>query len=108
MAVSTAGRLRYPIEMNENAATADSPRLPPLVRFRRYLQQLVIRVLIYLLIYLVVSIVTIGPCFWFWFEATYVNGPRWVAKFYAPLLWICDRFWPLSWFVNHYVNWWIQ
>ena len=106
IAVSTAPSLRYPVPMNENVAPVVNLPLP--VRFRQYLRQLAYRIALYLLIYLVVSILTIGPCFWYWFEATYVNGPRWVAKFYAPLLWLCDHIWPLNWFVNHYINWWIQ
>jgi hypothetical protein len=108
MAVSASEGVRYPVRMNENASTSDDPPLPPLVRFRRYLWQLVVRIVIYVLIYLAIAIVTIGPCFWYWFEATYVNGAIWVAKFYAPLLWLCDRIWPLGWFVNHYINWWIK
>lgn len=84
-----------------------TPTLSFGVRFRRYLRQLAIRVVVYLVLYFVGAIVTIGPCFWSWHEATFVNGPRWIAKFYAPLVWICDRCPPLSWLVNLYVNWWI-
>ena len=51
---------------------------------------------------------TIGPFFWFWFEACYVGGPVWIAKFYTPLVWLCDHCPPLSWLVNQYVNWWIR
>jgi hypothetical protein len=103
--VSTCVAPRYPADMNEPDITP--PPLSTWLRFRRYLRQLVGRILIYLAVYLGISILTIGPCFWYWFEAMYVNGPRWIVKFYAPLLWLCDRFSPLSWLVNTYVNWWI-
>ena len=91
--------------MNETASPTENPPLG--VRFKRYLRQLAFRILVYLLAYLGISIVTIGPCFWYWHEATFVNGPTWIAKFYAPLVWLCDHFWPLGWLVNKYVNWWI-
>jgi len=68
---------------------------------------LAFRILIYILAYLFISIVTIGPCYWYWFEATYANGPRWIAKFYAPLKWLCDHWEFLSQLVNQYVRWWI-
>ncbi|MBS0204552.1 MAG: hypothetical protein JSS49_16740 [Planctomycetes bacterium] len=91
--------------MNESSATP--AELPWPVRFRQYLRHLAIRICIYLFVYLALAILTIGPCFWYWFEATYANGPRWIAKFYAPLLWLCDHVWPIGWLVNQYVNWWI-
>lgn len=76
-------------------------------RIKQYLRQLAVRIVIYLLAYLFIAIVTIGPCFWYWYEATYVNGPRWIAKFYAPLVWLCDHCAPLSRLVNLYVRWWV-
>lgn len=76
-------------------------------RIKLYLRQLAIRIVIYLFAYLAIAIVTIGPCFWHWYEATYVNGPRWIAKFYAPLVWLCDHCPPLSRLVNLYVRWWV-
>ena len=103
--VSKAPPPRYPVAMNETATPTENP--PLWVRFKRYLRQLAFRILVYLVAYLVISVVTIGPCFWYWHEATFVNGPTWIAKFYAPLVWLCDHFWPLGWLVNKYVNWWI-
>jgi hypothetical protein len=74
----------------------------------QYLGHLAYRVFIYLVMYLLISIATIGPCFWTWHDATFGTGPRWVARFYAPLLWLCDHFPPLSWTVNTYIDWWIR
>ncbi len=97
---------RYSVVMNEVVPPAES--LPMSVRFRNYLKELALRIVVYLVLYLLISIATIGPFFWYWFEATYVGGERWIAKFYAPLLWLCDSCPPLSWLVNHYVDWWIK
>ena len=36
-----------------------------------------------------------------------VDGSIWIAKFYAPLLWLCDHVGWLSYLVNSYINWWI-
>jgi len=50
---------------------------------------------------------SIGPFFWAWFEASHVDGPKWIARFYTPLLYACEVF---PWFgaiVNTYVDWWI-
>ena len=91
--------------MNEKTSPAENP--PLWFRFMRYLRQLAFRLLVYLVAYLVISILTIGPFFWYWFEAQYINGPTWIAKFYAPLVFLCDRIGPLGWLVNQYVNWWI-
>lgn len=72
------------------------------------MRQLAGRLVVYLVMYLLISIATIGPFFWYWFESAYAGGPLWIQKFYAPLLWLSDRFWLLSWVVNEYVNWWIR
>jgi hypothetical protein len=103
--------------MNENVIEAENPSPanpaegtpePLPIRVRKYLQQLAVRVMVYLLMYFLISVATIGPFFWTWFESTYVSGPRWVQRFYAPLLWLCDRISWLSWLVNKYVDWWIR
>lgn len=91
-----------------DAVEPPPPAPQPLsVRIRQYLKGLAFRVAVYLAVYLGLSIVTIGPCFWYWFEATYVNGPRWIARFYAPLLWLCDHIPFFGWLVNLYVRWWV-
>lgn len=91
-----------------NEPVPQTEPLPTMVRFRNYLKHLALRVIIYLFFYLLISIATIGPCFWYWFEATYVGGDRWIAKFYAPLVWLCDHLEWLGWLVNKYVDWWIK
>ena len=81
---------------------------PPLsIRIKCYLKQLAVRMVIYLAAYLVIAILTIGPMFWYWFRAVHVDGSIWIAKFYAPLLWLCDHVGWLSYLVNSYINWWI-
>ena len=116
--------------MNEHASPAESPaesqslpvtasppptKSPPVtaalslpVRFKRYLRDLAFRMVIYLLFYLLISIATIGPCFWSWHEAMYAGGQSWIAKIYAPLVWLCDACEPVGWLVNEYVDWWIK
>lgn len=103
--------------MNESVTAAEGqPSISPaadksdrlLIRVSNYLQQLAMRVVVYLLLYFLISVATIGPFFWIWFESVYVSGPRWIQRFYAPLLWLCDRIGWLSWLVNKYVDWWIR
>jgi len=96
-----------PSEISATPETPPEEKLSFNDRARRYLKSLAFRILVYLAIYFVVSVVSIGPCFWYWFEATYVNGPRWIARFYAPLLWLCDHIEPLGRWVNLYIRWWI-
>jgi len=79
----------------------------PSMRFKRYWKHFARRVLIYLAAYVIIASLTIGPFFWLWFEAVYAGGPTWIAKFYTPLLWLCDRIGWLSYLVNGYINWWI-
>ena len=62
---------------------------------------------LYFVIYVVVSGVTIGPFFWVWFGAIYVDGPKWFARLYLPLAYLCEYCPPLRWVVNAWVNWWI-
>ncbi len=50
---------------------------------------------------------SIGPMFWYWFEATHVDGPEWIALVYAPLALLCDLVPPFGWFVNRYIDLWI-
>jgi hypothetical protein len=74
-------------------------RPPRRGRFVRFLGRLVVYWMIYTL--------SIGPFFWAWFEASHVDGPKWIARFYTPLLYACEVF---PWFgaiVNAYIDWWI-
>ena len=82
-------------------------KLPVSTRVKRYLRGLAFRLVIYLAVYFVIAFVTIGPCFWYWYGAVHVHGSIWVAKFYTPLVWLCDRCEPLSRLVNAYIRWWI-
>lgn len=50
---------------------------------------------------------SIGPFFWDWFESMHVDGPTWIAGFYAPLALLCDLCPPFGALVNWYINLWI-
>jgi hypothetical protein len=50
---------------------------------------------------------SIGPMFWTWYSAMYLDGPVWVAKLYLPLVIACEVIPPFGWLVNQYINWWI-
>lgn len=84
----------------------DQP-LPTSIRIKRYLKELALRIVIYFLVYLIVAFLTIGPMFWYWYEAVALHGSIWIAKFYAPLLFLCDHVEWISDLVNGYINWWI-
>ena len=64
-------------------------------------------VMLYLAIYVAVSGLTIGPLFWVWFGAVYADGPKWFARLYLPLAFLCEYCPPLRWVINTWVNWWI-
>jgi hypothetical protein len=64
-------------------------------------------ILIYFMVYLVVSGISIGPFFWYWYGAVHADGSKWVARFYQPLAFLCDVCPPLSRLINAWVNWWI-
>lgn len=34
---------------------------------------------------LALYVLSIGPMYWVWYEAVFVNGSRWIAAFYQPL-----------------------
>lgn len=60
-----------------------------------------------LTIYWTLYTLSIGPMFWTWYEANYLDGPKWIAAFYFPLLVACDVIGPFGDFVNWYINLWI-
>ncbi len=64
-------------------------------------------VFLYFLVYLIVSGVSIGPMFWVWYGAMFADGPKWVARFYLPLAFLCEICPPLCRIINDWVNWWI-
>ena len=88
-----------PRSANEKAVVAP--------RRRRRWKEFVRDICLYVLIYVVVSGFLIGPMFWTWYGAVYVDGPKWVARFFLPLAFLCEICPPLSWLVNAWVNWWI-
>ena len=62
---------------------------------------------IYFLTYLFISGLTIGPMFWTWYGAMYADGPKWIARFYFPLAFLCEICPPLARLINAWINWWI-
>jgi hypothetical protein len=60
-----------------------------------------------LTVYWVLYTLSIGPMFWWWFEASYLDGPKWIFVFYLPLLVACEYIGPFGDFVNWYINLWI-
>lgn len=52
-------------------------------------------------------LLSIGPAYWTWYEATYLDGPIWIQILYLPLVLICELCPPLGWLVNGYISWWI-
>jgi len=65
-----------------------------------------IRRLTILLAVLIVYVLSIGPMFWYWYEARYLDGPIWVVLLYEPLR-LATRFELFEKFINDYINWWI-
>ncbi|NOX54319.1 MAG: hypothetical protein GXP27_07725 [Planctomycetes bacterium] len=55
---------------------------------------------------LIVYVLSIGPMFWYWYEARYLDGPIWVVLLYEPLR-LATRFELFEKFINDYINWWI-
>ena len=50
---------------------------------------------------------SIGPMFWYWWDAVYVGGPSWVYLFYGPLVILAEYCPPFRDLINVYINWWI-
>lgn len=60
-----------------------------------------------MLILFVLYVLSIGPAFWLWMESMYLEGPSAVARFYYPLLWLCELIPPFEDLVNWYIRlWW--
>ena len=57
-------------------------------------------------ILLVLYVLSIGPMFWYWFEAIHGDGSKYIAAFYTPLLYACEID-PIRDFVNWYIDLWI-
>jgi len=83
---------------------SETPTSPTLInRIGSYLLGLVGRLFVYWTLYSL----SIGPCFWYWFESTHVDGPKWVGRFYTPLLIVCEIFPWYGRFMNAYIDLWI-
>ena len=55
---------------------------------------------------LILYVLSIGPMFWYWYEARYLDGPVWVAVLYEPLR-LATRLKFFEDWINDYINWWI-
>lgn len=93
--------------VSETELLSDQEAPTPRARRRRTWLRFFADIGVYLVIYVVVAGVSIGPLFWVWFGAVYVNGPKWFARLYLPLALLCEICPPLSWLVNTWINWWI-
>jgi hypothetical protein len=49
---------------------------------------------------------SIGPMYWTWFGAAYVNGSYWVHAFYSPLRYACEYVPYYGDLVEGYIWWW--
>lgn len=85
----------------EQAAAETGPgRRPPSRGWRIAMHSL--RTVLFVELY----VLSIGPMFWFWFEAETFGRWSFFRVFYAPLRLACasDRF---ERWLNRYINWWI-
>ena len=64
-----------------------------------------IRYAIYFLVFLTLYVLSIGPMFWYWYEAEYLGGSEWILVLYQPLRYATQI--PLfEDLINNYINWW--
>jgi hypothetical protein len=61
-----------------------------------------VRVTIAIILY----VLSIGPMFWYWYEAENMGGNPLVRVVYAPLRFLCLIPQVEDW-LNNYINWWI-
>lgn len=71
----------------------------------RVKQYLVQRAVVFCIL-LVAYVLSIGPMFWYWFEARHFDRSRWILVFYEPLRFAC-RIDFISDLVNWYIRLWI-
>ena len=55
---------------------------------------------------LILYVFSIGPMFWFWYEAENMGGNPLVRVIYVPLRLLCVIPQVEDW-LNNYINWWI-
>jgi hypothetical protein len=70
----------------------------PLVTFRGIVAQFVLVWIIYTL--------SIGPMYWTWFAARYIDGSYWIIAFYAPLQAACEYVPYYGDWVEGFIWWW--
>ena len=56
--------------------------------------------------YLSLYVASIGPMFWYWYEANHLGGMEPIYAFYYPLLMLCEIEWIRD-LVNAYIRFWI-
>ena len=88
-------RARDPVPAPEG--TTDEPRAVP--QWVVFIEQLIISFGLY--------VFSIGPMYWFWFGAKYVNGPFLIAALYEPLWQLAGICPPFGAWLNWYVRLWI-
>lgn len=86
-------RVRMSAEGPKNEQTAPPRRRIPIP----------VRVLVFLVLY----VYSIGPMFWFWYEAENLGGSSVLRAFYAPLRLLCGASHLFEDFLNRYIDWWI-
>jgi hypothetical protein len=78
--------------------------IPPVKPIRKLLT--VRGVILQLAIVWVLYTLSIGPMFWTWFGARFVDGPYWVLAFYSPLQYVCECVPVYGDLVENYIWWW--
>jgi len=68
---------------------------------------LVRKLLLQFSVFLVLYVLSIGPMFWKWHAAIFMDGSKMIASFYYPLMRACDESETIRDIVNWYVDLWI-
>ena len=80
------------------------PEPPPIgTRIRRWIIRGVLKLTLFVLLY----VLSIGPMFWYWYEAMYIGGSSFILAFYQPLLVACEKNEFIHDVVNGYIDLWI-
>ena len=87
-------------DQTQQPANPASPAKPDKKRRRRIPNP--VRIVIALVLY----VLSIGPMFWFWYEAENMGGWPIMRLIYFPLRLLC-RFEIVEEWLNEYINWWI-
>jgi len=85
-----------------SAETTDRVQISPGVRLYRYLMRLLLQLLILTVLYAAST----GPMYWSCYEAYNMNGSRYVAQLYWPIVRACE-YKPIGDFFNWYVGLWV-